>query len=65
MNHRRGAELKASPSGDRRRLRLAKAGLLKLARKPVPRSVLSPPQGDQYLGTEILRLLLEERRNGR
>ena len=57
--------LDASGRRDERRLRLAKAGLLQLARKPLPRSFFSPPRGDQSLGTEVLSLLLEEREDGR
>lgn len=57
--------LDASGLRDERRLRLAKAGLLQLARKPLPRSVLSPPRGDPSIGTEVLSHLLEERKDGR
>ena len=57
--------LDASELRGERRLRLAKAGLLQLARKPLPRSVLSPPRGDPSIGTEVLSHLLEQREDGR
>jgi prevent-host-death family protein len=57
--------LDASGRRDERRLRLAKAGLLQLARKPLPRFLLSAPRGNRSLGTSVLSLLLEERADGR
>lgn len=57
--------LEASGRRDERRLRLARAGLLQLARKPLARSRLLPPRGQASIGKEVLALLLEEREEGR
>ena len=57
--------LEASGRRDERRLRLARAGLLQLASKPLARSLLLPPRGQTSIGKEVLELLRKEREESR